>query len=243
MKNTDKIINGTIAALLIAGTVNPVYASEIIIEEDVVVVIEEDVIVEDVITEDVITEDTTNKEENIEVEMDPVEEVVPEPVPEVEIEVGEAWTPNKPNTTRPVQNVVVESDPVGETIIIEEDLIVEIDPVEDTVIYEEGEDLIVEADTAEPEIFEEVITEPVPEVEIEVGEAWTPNKPNATRPAQNVVEADPVEETVVVEEELTVEADVAVKKTPEEKRQEMQEVVRKTNNNILSVLNKLKIKR
>ena len=157
MKNTDKIINGTIAALLIAGTVNPVYASEIIIEEDVVVVIEEDVIVEDVITED-----TTNKEENIEVEMDPVEEVVPEPVPEVEIEVGEAWTPNKPN---------------------------------------------------------------------------------ATRPAQNVVEADPVEETVVVEEELTVEADVAVKKTPEEKRQEMQEVVRKTNNNILSVLNKLKIKR
>ena len=238
MKNTDKIINGTIAALLIAGTVNPVYASEIIIEEDVVVVIEEDVIVEDVITED-----TTNKEENIEVEMDPVEEVVPEPVPEVEVEVGEAWKPNKPNTTRPVQDVVVESDPVGETIIVEEDLIVEIDPVEDTVIYEEGEDLIVEADTTEPEIFEEVITKPVPEVEAEVGEVWKPNKPNATRPAQNVVEADPVEETVVVEEELTVEADVAVKKTPEEKRQEMQEVVRKTNNNILSVLNKLKIKR
>lgn len=218
MKNTDKIINGTIAALLIASTVNPVYAFEVETSVEEVIVDLEEVIVEDIV-----------------VEMDPVEDTIiveEELIPDVSIEVGEAWKPNKPNTTRPVQNVVVESDPVGETIIIEEDLIVEIDPVEDTVIYEEGEDLIVEADTTEPEIFEEVEEEPIPEVAIEVGEAWTPNEPNTTRPAQNVVEED-----------LTVEADVAVEKTPEEKIQEMQEVVRKTNNNILSVLNKLKIKR
>lgn len=196
MKNTDKIINGTIAALLIASTVNPVYAFEVETSVEEVIVDLEEVIVEDIV-----------------VEMDPVEDTIiveEELIPDVSIEVGEAWKPNKPNTTRPVQDVVVESDPVGETIIVEEDLIVEIDPVEDTVIYEEGEDLIVEADTAEPEIFEEVITEPVPEVGAVVGEVWTPNKPNATRPAQ-------------------LEA--------------VCNVVNKTQNNILSVLNKLKFKR